>query len=242
MADMKIPPASGHFEANTVKKTKHQGGHQPEHIVTPKPEGAQHQIQDHIQSIKLPGGDLTSILGKLYSPVEEIIDNTVSHASVKMMGARQDALQGFHHSIAKMNQNDLDEMKDALVKNLASPESSQWDRDLFQQMYDITDAVSEHRQPPHLNLKPSFDPGFNRPLFPDHNKIDPGFNLDPGIYNPPIFPDHNKIDPGFKLDPGIYNPPIFPDHNKIDPGFSIDPGFNRDPGIFVKPDNSIDYK
>lgn len=206
---------------------------QPPVASTPKPakaEALQHCCEDVISSIQIPEGKLEQIIGFL-DPSSEIIDSALSTASIKMMGARQEALRDFHSSISHMNQRELDEMKDTLVNRLASPESSQWDRDLLKQMYEITDAVSEHRKPPHLEHKFPIDPGFGKPAWPPIHK-DPGFEIDPGFNRP--WPPGHEIDPGFSIDPGMIK--------NVDPGFSVDPGFNRDPGIAFPPNDWVQYK
>lgn len=151
--------------------------------------------------VQVPEGKMQEVIGKLFNPSEDIIDDTLSEASMKMPGAQDMALHDFHHAVENMNQKELDQMKDTLARHMSSPKSSQWDRSLLQKMYDITDAVSEHRLPPHLNEgKPHF-PKF--PKFP--NPIDPGF--------PAPFPGGGgNIDPGFYID--------LPNAGDIDPGFS----------------------
>lgn len=106
-------------------------------------------IEDHIHV--LPPNKIDSISIGFFSPTEAIIDNAMNRASAKYPGAQSDALRNFHEDIAHMTQNELDEMKDALVDRLASPESSQWDRNFLHKMYEMTDAVAEHRDP---GLKP----------------------------------------------------------------------------------------
>lgn len=95
-----------------------------------------------------PGFDV----GSFFSPTDAIIDSAVHRASAKYPQARQDAMEGFHADIASMTQNELDEMKDTLVQRMASPKTSQWERDILKQLYEVTDAVAEHRDP---GLKPN---------------------------------------------------------------------------------------
>lgn len=97
----------------------------------------------------LPGGCFGGGIKPMFGRMDNIIDDALMAAHNKMFGAQTQALRGFYTDIKGMDQNELDEMKDTLVKRLAS-DDSQWDRNLLQKMYQITDAVAEHRQPPHL--------------------------------------------------------------------------------------------
>ncbi|MEZ0373015.1 MAG: hypothetical protein ACAI44_28250 [Candidatus Sericytochromatia bacterium] len=116
---------------------------------------------------KLPGGCFGGGVKDLFNRCDNIIDDTLNDAHNKMFGAQSQALRSFHCEIKCMSQDQLDEMKDTLVRRLGSDDSSQWDRNLLQKMYEITDAVAEHRQPPHvkdpfdvLPYKPHFTPKF----------------------------------------------------------------------------------
>ncbi|HEY9844406.1 MAG TPA: hypothetical protein V6D23_28305, partial [Candidatus Obscuribacterales bacterium] len=52
---------------------------------------------------------------------------------------------------------------------LGSSKATQWDRSLLQKMYEIADAVAEHRSPPHLHDKPIwFEPKPFPIPFPKH--------------------------------------------------------------------------
>lgn len=112
---------------------------------------------------KIPGG-IGDTFKQLFNRCDTIIDETLANAHNKMFGAQAQALRGFYKDIKGMDQQELDEMKDTLVHRMGSEDASQWDRNLLEKMYQITDAVSEHRPAPHvrepfdiLPYKPSFD-------------------------------------------------------------------------------------
>jgi len=118
---------------------------------------------DHVLPA-LRGGKIESIFVDMFGSADAIIKNTLNQASAKYPGAQADALMDFHSEITNMTQQELDEMKDALVKRMSSPQSSQWDRNLLQKMYQVTDAVAEHRDP---GLKPGgFKPFPIKPTLP----------------------------------------------------------------------------
>lgn len=120
---------------------------------------------------QLPGKPINVI--RLHD-CNDIIDDTISAAKRFHGMTETSALRGFHADIKGMDQNELDEMKDTLVKRMASPDASQNERELMQKMYEITDAVSEHRNPPHLHdfnevrplPMPYPGPDFPRPIGP----------------------------------------------------------------------------
>lgn len=137
-----------------------------------------HHKPDHVLPA-LCGGKIESIFVDMFGSADAIIKNTLNQASTKYPGAQADALMDFHNEIANMTQQELDEMKDALVKQISSPQSSQWDRNLLQKMYQVTDAVAEHRDPglKQPRIKPFPMPHFpmpskpNKPHFPRNEQI-----------------------------------------------------------------------
>lgn len=107
---------------------------------------------------KLPGGCFGGGIKPLFNRCENIIDDAMSQAHAKMFGAQTQALRSFCSDIKGMDQQELDEMKDTLVKRMGSEDSSQWERNLLQKMYEITDAVAEHRTPPHIGNRFELQP------------------------------------------------------------------------------------
>lgn len=126
-----------------------------------------HTTDEHANSIS--SGSSIGSIRMFSSPSNEIIDEAMTRSMAKYPGSQRDALNGFHKDISRMTQDQLDDMKDTIVKRMSSDESSQWDRDLLQKMYEITDAVSEHRSPPHVGGKEPWGP----------------INIKPGIGEPP---------------------------------------------------------
>lgn len=126
-------------------------------------------INDKICKI-LPGGCVQP--AKLFNDADSIISDALSTASAKYPGAQARALNEFHNDIDNMTPRELDEMKDTLVDRMASPKTSQWERNLLQKMYAITDAVAENRIPPHVGEKFPIrpipgNPGRPFPKFPE---------------------------------------------------------------------------
>lgn len=115
-----------------------------------------------IVSIKRMPGSTCVDLPQLFSNSDTIIDNTLSQASQKRMGAQSRALSEFHVNIRNMTPGQLDEMKDSLVSRMGSDKTSQWERNLLEKMYEVTDAVAENRQVPHMDNP--FDGGGVRPM------------------------------------------------------------------------------
>lgn len=102
---------------------------------------------------KLPGGKIE--IPSFFNQFDNLIDDAL--ASLSQPNCRcphsspeQRAMRSFHNDIKSMSQKDLDGLKDTLVKRMAGRDASQNERELMQKLYEITDAVSEHRDPPHL--------------------------------------------------------------------------------------------
>lgn len=112
-------------------------------------------VEDKSMHKVLPGGCVIPPRGLFDGPAE-IVDSTLDRARAKHPGAQRDALESFYSQIDQMTPGELDDIKDTIVKRMGSHESSQWDRDLLQKMYQIADAVSENRLPPHVR-KPAFE-------------------------------------------------------------------------------------
>ncbi|MGE3728018.1 MAG: hypothetical protein AB7I41_20855 [Candidatus Sericytochromatia bacterium] len=121
-------------------------------------------MQDQHSHSILPGGCVIHPTTPLFKGPETIIEKTLDRTLGKYPGARQDALESFHNQIDNMTPGELDDMKDAIVKRMSSPDSSQRDRDMLQKMYEITDAVAENRLPPHVGIGGSID--FPKPFPP----------------------------------------------------------------------------
>jgi hypothetical protein len=138
----------------------------------------QHQLEDQSSieplrtSIITPG--IVELLGK--GGNSAIIDETVDAALfTKMPGARQAAMRSLLGETKGMTPGQLDDLKDAIVKRMSSPDTTQNERDVLKNMYDVVDAVSE-----------------NRPVPPDligANKIHrfpQGIDLGPVLYDKPV--------------------------------------------------------
>lgn len=110
----------------------------------------------HSHSI-LPGGCVIHPTTPLFKGPETIIEKTLDRSLGKYPGAQQNALESFHNQIDNMTPGELDDMKDAIVKRMSSPDSSQRERDMLQKMYEITDAVAENRLPPHVGIGDTID-------------------------------------------------------------------------------------
>lgn len=130
---------------------------------TPGFPGEGKPVPDIFRCPKLPGACVIDKIPGLFNDADDLIDTALNRALAKYPGAQNDALKGFYHEVKNMTQDQLDEMKDTLVKHLASPDTSERERGLLKKMYDITDAVSEHRQPPHIQKFP-FEDHFPKPL------------------------------------------------------------------------------
>jgi hypothetical protein len=133
--------------------------------------------------------------GKIKPPViqlsevgkaERLIDDTLSTALyAKMPFAREQALRSMERNLRNMTPGQLDDVKDAIVKRMASPDASQRERDVLKDMYELTDAIAENRQatPGHKILP--------RPIVPptlDNDEKAPFRQVEPPIFaDPPVF-------------------------------------------------------
>jgi hypothetical protein len=114
-------------------------------------------MEDHHSHSILPGGCVIHPTTPLFKGPETIIEKTLDRSLGKYPGAQQNALESFHNQIDNMTPGELDDMKDAIVKRMSSPDSSQRERDMLQKMYEITDAVAENRLPPHVGIGDNID-------------------------------------------------------------------------------------
>ncbi len=114
-------------------------------------------MEDHHSHSILPGGCVIHPTAPLFKGPETIIEKTLDRSLGKYPGAQQNALESFHNQIDNMTPGELDDMKDAIVKRMSSPDSSQRERDMLQKMYEITDAVAENRLPPHVGIGNNID-------------------------------------------------------------------------------------
>ncbi|MGE3724798.1 MAG: hypothetical protein AB7I41_04555 [Candidatus Sericytochromatia bacterium] len=174
----------------------------------------QHQIEDQSAieplrtSIITPG--LVELLGK--DSNSELIDDTLNSAMfTKMPGARQAAMRSLLGETKGMTPGQLDDLKDAIVKRMSSPDTTQNERDVLKNMYDVVDAVSENRPvPPHLigiNHVHPFPPGID---------IGPVFPHKPGKPGPNILDQHPHDDSVFMgkdvkptMPPGVHDDSVF---------------------------------
>ena len=141
------------------------------------------------------------IPGKIKPPVidlsdfgqsDHLIDETLSTAlHAKMPFAREYALRHMEKHLKTMTPAQLDDIKDTIVKRMASPDTSQRERDVLKDMYELTDAVAENRPTPGKihdsidHIKPKITPIFKK-LDMDEN--DPFRQIEPPIFvDPPIF-------------------------------------------------------
>lgn len=127
-----------------------------------KAEEIEHQVSDQsaVQamktSIKTPG--LIELLDK-GGPNATIDDTLHTALYAKMPFAREYAMQGLLKETKGMTPGELDDLKDAIVKRMSSPDSSQRERDVLKNMYDLVDAVAENRPVPmHLVAVPNKGP------------------------------------------------------------------------------------
>jgi hypothetical protein len=114
-------------------------------------------MEDHHSHSILPGGCVIHPTTPLFKGPETTIEKTLDRSLGKYPGAQQNALESFHNQIDNMTPGELDDMKDAIVKRMSSPDSSQRERDTLQKMYEITDAVAENRLPPHVGMSDTID-------------------------------------------------------------------------------------
>lgn len=171
-----IQPAAS---VNGQQKIDSTPKHQTETIHTPATETGP---QDS-RGISTPGKNKADSIAFFAGP-DKIIDQTFSLARAKHPIAQADALNDFHQAISDMTPGELDDMKDAIVGRMSSEDSSQWDRNLLQKMYNVADAVSENRK---VDLHGGTKiPGGKIPGFPE--KPFPCFP--PNIIRPTPMPGH----------------------------------------------------
>lgn len=115
----------------------------------------------------LPGKPEPLIFPMHKAGPQALIEETLDIAlTVKSPMAREMALRSLNDEIQHMTPGQLDELKDAIVKRMASDDTSQRERDVLKSMYDVVDAVAENRKPPIYDrfAPPGIHPG--KPGFP----------------------------------------------------------------------------
>lgn len=80
--------------------------------------------EDHHSHAILPGGCVIHPTAPLFKGPETLIEKTLDRTLAKYPGAQQDALDSFHNQIDSMTPGELDDMKDAIVKRMSSPDTS----------------------------------------------------------------------------------------------------------------------
>lgn len=124
------------------------------------PEG---RIVDKMKDFAARGAAVAAM--KAFDGATHLMNETLDIARGKTPKAQQKALEFFYNRIAQMTPGELDDVKDTIVKRMGSHDSSQWERDILQKMYQIADAVAENRTPPYVG-KPNKILPFIAPPFP----------------------------------------------------------------------------
>lgn len=114
----------------------------------------------------LPGKIDSLNLFRFGSDVQVLVSETLKDARSNSPMAAKLAMQNFRFELQGMTLGEIDEVKDVIVKRMASSKSSQSERDVLAPMYQIADAAAENRMPsppwPIFQPKPlPLDPGFN---------------------------------------------------------------------------------
>ncbi|MGE3724797.1 MAG: hypothetical protein AB7I41_04550 [Candidatus Sericytochromatia bacterium] len=90
---------------------------------------------------------------------EQLINQTLKQATRPMGGwSNEYALRHLMDKAQNMTPGEIDDLKDAIVKRMSSPNTSQTERDILKDMYSVVDAVAENRPVPrHLIDHPRYE-------------------------------------------------------------------------------------
>ncbi|PIQ23035.1 hypothetical protein COW36_02005 [bacterium (Candidatus Blackallbacteria) CG17_big_fil_post_rev_8_21_14_2_50_48_46] len=122
-------------------------------------------IDSHISS-SIGGKIEAPSFGFFHQDAKALVNETLSEMRNNNPMASKFALHEFSAELRSMTPGELDDVKDVIVAKMASPKSSQSDRDALMKMYKLADAASENRLSPSRPMPKPFpiDPGFEYPM------------------------------------------------------------------------------
>ncbi|MBT9547267.1 MAG: hypothetical protein IV090_17880 [Candidatus Sericytochromatia bacterium] len=95
----------------------------------------------------IPGKPSVSIADFFQNDAKALVEDTLSDVRNDHPLVSNLAMQRFTSKLRGMTPGELDDVKDAIVAKMSSPDASQSDRNVLQKMYNLADAASENRQP-----------------------------------------------------------------------------------------------
>jgi hypothetical protein len=116
----------------------------------------------------IPGKPNVSIADFFNHDAKALVAKTLKEVRNSNPFFANDAMERFSSEVRNMTPGEIDDVKDAIVAQLSSPNSSQRDRDVLGKMYKLADAASENRMPSLPKPRPlprpfPIDPGFDFP-------------------------------------------------------------------------------
>ncbi len=95
----------------------------------------------------IPGKPSISIADFFQNDAKALVEDTLSDVRNDHPLVSNLAMQRFTSKLRGMTPGELDDVKDAIVAKMSSPDASQSDRNVLQKMYNLADAASENRHP-----------------------------------------------------------------------------------------------
>ncbi|MGE3725598.1 MAG: hypothetical protein AB7I41_08615 [Candidatus Sericytochromatia bacterium] len=95
----------------------------------------------------IPGKPGVSITDFFQNDAKSLVEDTLSDVRNDHPLVSNLAMQRFASKLRGMTPGELDDVKDAIVAKMSSPDASQSDRNVLQKMYNLADAAAENRQP-----------------------------------------------------------------------------------------------
>lgn len=95
----------------------------------------------------IPGKPNVSIADFFQNDAKALVEDTLSDVRNDHPLVSNLAMQRFTSKLRGMTPGELDDVKDAIVAKMSSPDASQSDRNVLQKMYNLADAASENRMP-----------------------------------------------------------------------------------------------
>jgi hypothetical protein len=93
----------------------------------------------------IPGKPSVSITDFFQNDAKALVEDTLSDVRNDHPLVSNLAMQRFASKLRGMTPGELDDVKDAIVTKMSSPDASQSDRNVLQKMYNLADAASENR-------------------------------------------------------------------------------------------------
>jgi hypothetical protein len=93
----------------------------------------------------IPGKPSVSITDFFQNDAKSLVEDTLSDVRNDHPLVSNLAMQRFTSKLRGMTPGEIDDVKDAIVAKMSSPDASQSDRNALQKMYNLADASAENR-------------------------------------------------------------------------------------------------